>query len=267
MVAEDNIRHIQSLVDQASVAIHNLWLFESEAKARKEAEQANALRLQFLAMISHELRTPLTSIKGFITTLLAEDVTWDPASQRDFLETANQETDRLRNLIEQLLDLSQLEARIMRIHPREHPLLEMVSNILNRLKAATINHQLVLNISGNLPPVMADRRRIEQVLINLIDNAAKYSPPGTTIVLSAHRAGDFVQVDVSDHGPGISAEERAYVFDAFRRGREENTRRVRGAGLGLSICRGIIEAHHGRIWIDEDDGSGTTISFTLPAAE
>ncbi|MCL5999429.1 MAG: ATP-binding protein [Chloroflexi bacterium] len=263
-ISETNIRHIQGLVDQAAAAMHNALLLEAEAKARQEAERANELRLRFLAMISHELRTPLTSIKGFASTLLADDVTWPPQDQHEFIRTIDEEADKLTDMIDQILDLSRLEAGTLRINPK--PLsLEAITNLaMAQLNAITRSHTLVIDIPAQLPGVHADGQRIAQVLTNLVDNASKYSPKHTTITVDALLDGAFVQVNVRDEGRGISPEERRYVFEAFRRGGEKSIRNKKGAGLGLAICKGLIEAHGGRLWIQERAGPGTTISFALP---
>ncbi|MCL5999354.1 MAG: PAS domain S-box protein [Chloroflexi bacterium] len=261
---KSDVRHIQGLVDQAAVAIHNMRLLEMEAEARREAEKANELRLKFLAMISHELRTPLTSIKGFATTLLAQDVSWDELSQRDFISTINEEADKLTEMIEQLLDLSRLDAGLLRVRPAPCALSDIVSAAMSQLQAITSNHTLNIHIPDDLPSIKADTQRVAQVLTNLVDNAAKYSPRRSDIAVRAFTQGDTVQVDVSDQGIGIPPEERIYIFEAFRRGEGDSNKRTKGAGL--AICKGLIEAHGGRIWIQEREGPGTTASFTLPVA-
>jgi PAS domain S-box-containing protein len=265
-VEPEDIRHIQGLVDQAAAVISNQRLLEAEAQARREAERANELRLRFLGMISHELRTPLTSIKGFTTTLLASDVEWDEQTQHEFISIINQEADKLTDMIEQLLDLSRLEAGSLAINPEAQPLREIVDNAMPQLQAITRDHHFTMDIPDELPQIRADRQRVAQVLTNLVSNAAKYSASHTDIVLAAHREDGFVQVDVSDQGVGIPVEERSHVFEAFQRGEDEQVKRIKGAGLGLAICKGLIEAHGGRIWIQEREGPGTTVSFTLPTA-
>jgi PAS domain S-box-containing protein len=261
--------YYEKVVNQAAAAIYNFHLLEAETLARKEAERANEVKFRFLAMISHELRTPLTSIKGFATTLLADDVTWDAASQRDFLETINQEADKLTELIEQLLDLSRLESGTLRIVPQEQPLSAIVDASVAQLQALTGEHRLVVSIPDDLPPVWADAQRIGQVLANLVNNASKFSPSGTQISISATHKGKEVQVNATDHGSGIAPEERALVFESFYQTAKEgnSSRRARGVGLGLAICRGLVEAHGGRIWVQDRPGPGTTISFTLPIVE
>jgi signal transduction histidine kinase len=236
-----------------------------EQAARREAEKANELKMQFLAMVSHELRTPLSSIKGFVSTLLADDVEWDAESQRNFLHIVEQETDKLTDLVEQILDLARLQAGTLRIEMKEQPLDEIFALASAQLGVITAEHRLDLHADDRLPLVMADPLRIAQVLVNLVGNAVRYSPPGTTIQVRAVPEGDHVRIDVRDEGHGIPIEVRPFVFEAFRQGLETGSSR-KGAGLGLAICKGIIDNHGGQIWIDEDATPGTTVSFTLPAA-
>jgi two-component system sensor histidine kinase KdpD len=230
-------------------------------------------------MISHELRTPLTSIKGFASTLLEEDISWDPDSQRDFLRTIDSEADKLTDMIGQLLDLSRIEAGTLTVNPAPQPLAGIVAQLGPQLEALVVGRALVLDVPDGLPLVQADAQRVGQVLTNLVGNAAKYAPPGTRIAVTAGRqdagrqdAGapfaplEFVRVSVADEGPGIALEDRPFVFEAFRRGSDGHARQTKGAGLGLAICKGIVEAHGGRIWIEDREGPGTTISFTLPVA-
>ena len=260
----EDVRHLRGLVDQTSIAINNIRLLAAEAKARREAEQANDLKMKFLAMISHELRTPLTSIKGFATTLLAEDVQWPPASQRDFLQTVNEEADKLGDLIEQLLDLSRLEAGMLRIRRRARTVEHILNSATAQLQTVRAQHQLRIDIPDDLPQVYADADRIAQVLINLVVNAVKYSLPHMTITISAAHVGEAVQFDVADQGPGIPEPDRVRIFEPFQQLETHVINRTEGAGLGLAICKGLVEAHGGRIWVQDRAGPGTIISFTVP---
>ena len=236
-----------------------------EQAARAAAEEANALKLQFIAMISHELRTPLASIKGFATTLLAPDVNWDRASQEQYIAIINEESDRLAQLIEQLLDISRLQANALRVVLRAEAFSDILNSALPQLKILTAQHRFDLQIPAELPFVQADKERIMQVLVNLVDNAAKYSPPGTQVIVAAQSADGVVQVDISDEGAGIPPEDHASVFEAFRQIHRLPSQK--GAGLGLAISKGLIEAHGGRIWIQGRSTPGTTVSFTLPIAK
>jgi PAS domain S-box-containing protein len=261
------LRHIKVMVDQATITLYNLQLLEVEAESRHEAERANEIKTKFLAMISHELRTPLTSIVGFTTTLLAEDVTWEPDDQRDFILTIQQEANRLHELIDHLLDLSRLEAGMLSITPETHSIHEIMKDALPQLKILTSQHTLTLHLPPDLPPVYVDAKRIAQVLVNLVRNASTYAPAGTEISILANVRANFMQIKVNDQGPGIPPAEHKKVFKAFQRGAKVENGYPQGAGLGLAICKGLIEAHGGRIWIKKNNTPGATISFTIPLAQ
>ncbi len=258
------LRHLKVLVDQATITLFNLRLLEVEEESRHEAERANEIKTRFLAMISHELRTPLTSIIGFTTTLLAEDVAWEPEEQRDFIQTIQREANRLKELIDHLLDLSRLEAGRLPISQEIHSLPEILEDVLPQFHTVNKGHTITLHLPGNLPPVYVDPKRIAQVLVNLVGNASMYAPGGTEITISASVRGGFMQVNVADQGPGIPPEERKRVFEAFRRGANQVEGLGKGAGLGLAICKGLVEAHGGHIWIKKKTTPGATISFTIP---
>lgn len=258
------LRHLKVLVDQATITLYNLHLLEVEEESRNEAEQANEIKTEFLAMISHELRTPLTSIIGFTTTLLAEDVTWEADEQRDFFQTIQQEANRLQELIDHLLDLSSLEAGMLPISLEPYSLRKILEDAMPQFHVLTSGQKLTLHLPANLPPVNVDAKRISQVLVNLVRNASTYAPEGTEISIAASVRGGFVQINVNDQGSGIPPAEHKRVFKAFRRGVNVENSPMRGAGLGLAICKGLVEAHGGRIWIKKKTTPGATISFTIP---
>ncbi len=239
-------------------------LQESEA-ARDATEQANTLLLRFIAMAAHELRTPLASIKGFVSTLLQPDVTWDAESQRDFLQIVNEEADHLNLLIDQLQEQTRLQAHAITLYLEAVPLNRVVQQAMPQLATLTDRHRLSVTVPDDLPAVRADPARVVQVLSNLVGNAVKFSPEGAAIKLTACRSHDFVQVDVADEGPGISPVEREQIFEPFQQG-SVLAREKKGSGLGLSIARGLIEAHGGRLWLQDSPGPGATFSFTLPVA-
>lgn len=262
----NELRHLKVLVDQAAITLYNLQLLEVEEESRQEAERANEIKTKFLAMISHELRTPLTSIIGFTTTLLAEDVTWGPEEQRDFILTIQKEADRLQELIDHLLVLSRLEAGMLPISQEIHTLDEILKDASPQFNILISGQTLTMHLPANLPSVFVDAKRIAQVLVNLVRNSSTYAPKGTEIDISASVRGGFLQLNVSDQGPGIPPAEHKKVFKAFRRGSHVEDGSAQGAGLGLAICKGLIEAHGGRIWIKRKNTPGTTISFTIPIA-
>lgn len=259
-----DLRHLKVLVDQASITLYNLRLLIVEAESRREAERANEIKSEFLAMISHELRTPLTSIIGYTTTLLAKDVHWDPEDQEDFIQTIQVEGFRLQELIDHLLDLSRLEAGILPISPEPVSLHEIIEEAMSQLHTLTNEKKLTIQIPPNLPQVYADKKRISQVLVNLVRNSATYSPRGTEIKISVNTQKKFLKINVIDQGPGIPLSDHKRVFRAFQRGSIGNGELLKGAGLGLAICKGLVNAHNGRIWISKKTTPGTTVSFTLP---
>jgi PAS domain S-box-containing protein len=258
------LRYLKVLVDQATITLYNLQLLETEEESRHEAERANEIKTEFLAMISHELRTPLTSIIGFTTTLLADDVVWEPDEQRDFIQVIQQESNRLQELIDHLLVLSRLEAGMLPISREPHALHEIMENALPQFQVLTSGQTLTRHLPANLPPVYVDAKRIAQVLVNLVRNASSYAPKGTEISISASLREGFVQINVNDHGPGIPPAEHKRVFKAFQRGINAENNPAQGAGLGLAICKGLVEAHGGRIWIKKKNTPGATICFTIP---
>ncbi len=230
----------------------------------KELDQ---MKNQLLSIVSHELRTPLAAIKGFTTTLLREDVRWDEATQRDFLKIIEEETDRLGELIDNLLDMSQIEAGALRVDKEPTQLRNVVREAVDRARRRTETHWFVVDLPAELPRVWADPRRIRQVLNNLLENAIKYSPGGGQITVAAEVEGDHLAVSIADSGPGIPAPYLDKIFQRFFQVDAASTRRTGGSGLGLSISKGIVEAHGGRIWAESSPGQGSVFRFTLPLVQ
>lgn len=227
--------------------------------------EADAMKSQLLSTVSHELRTPLASIKGFAATLLRQDVRWDETTQRDFLRIIEEEADRLTEIIDNLLDMSQLEAGVLRVDKEPVQLRTLIRDVVDEMRMRTEAHWFVVDLPAALPRVSADSRRIRQVLHNLLENAIKYSKSGQ-ITISCEVEDADVLVSVSDQGEGIPVEFLDQVFERFFQIDGASTRRIGGSGLGLSISRGIVEAHGGRIWAESTPGQGSTFRFTLPLA-
>lgn len=227
---------------------------------RKEVER---LKDEFISMVSHELRTPLHHIKGFATTLLQTDVEWDAPTQRDFLESISGETDRLANLVEKILQLSRLEAGALPMEKDWHQAHDLAKGALQWRRNLAADRQVRLRVVPDLPTLFVDGREIEVVLINLIENAVKYSSRGTPITVGVERQGDQMLFSVVDEGIGIDAEHLERIFERFYRADGEGVR-VAGTGLGLAICKGIVEAHGGRIWVESTPGVGSRFYFSLP---
>jgi signal transduction histidine kinase len=224
--------------------------------------QADELKQALLSTVSHELRTPLTTIKGYAQTLLLDD--WDADTRLEFLRIIDEEADKLSELVDNLLDLSKLEAGVLQIHRRPLMLRPLLQRVVQRRRDAAWQHQFVVECADDLPLVLGDPRRLEQILENLLENARKYSTGGS-IRLTAQRVGDQVEVAVNDQGQGIPSELVDRVFERFYRIDNSLSRGTGGTGLGLSICRGLVEAHGGQIRVKQTSAQGTTIAFTLPA--
>jgi signal transduction histidine kinase len=218
-------------------------------------------------MVSHELRTPLGLIKGYTGSLLKPGLVPDHVTRQEFLTVIDEETDRLSELVANLLDLSRIEAGTLRVDPQPTDIGALLSECAARLRARMPTRGLDLDVPSGLPPVLADQRRIEQVVDNLLANAAQYTPPETPIRVRARALDGHVEVAVADRGPGIPADKRERVFERFVRLNERDAGHLGGSGLGLAICRGILQAHGGRIWLESPSGQGSTFVFSLPASE
>jgi signal transduction histidine kinase len=230
----------------------------------REAEQ---IKTQLLSTVSHELRTPLASIKGFATTLLRQDVRWDEATQREFLRIIEEESNRLEELIDNLLDMSQMEAGALRIQREPTQLRRLVREAVENAQRRTESHWFVTDLPAELPRVWADPRRIRQVLNNLLENAIKYAPNGGQITVACEVENASVVVSISDQGEGIPQELLERIFDRFFQVDSAATRKTGGSGLGLAIAKGILEAHGGSIWAESAPGQGATFRFALPIAK
>jgi two-component system, OmpR family, sensor histidine kinase KdpD len=228
------------------------------ATLRIETEQ---LRNALLSSVSHDLRTPLGVVTGATSALLEENVPKSEATRRELLKTAHEEALRLTRLVRNLLDMTRLEAGALKVHTDLQSVEEIVGAALDRLDDRLRGREVHTDVPGDLPLVPFDAILIEQVLINLLENATKYSPPGSPIDVSACAHETEVEITVGDRGPGIAKENAERVFDKFYRVHEAEGG---GVGLGLTICRGIVGAHGGRIWVEERDGGGAAFHFTLP---
>jgi PAS domain S-box-containing protein len=226
--------------------------------------QAEELQSTFISVISHELKTPVALIKGYASTLSREDAHWDEATVREGLRIIEEESDRLDQLINNLLDASRIQAGGLKLELTDVSLPRLAEKIVNRLRTQTSVHRFELAFPPDFPPVFADEERISQVLYNLLNNAVKYSPRGGTIRVGGQALDREVLVYVSDEGIGIPKEEQDHLFQRFYRVDSGLRRQTPGVGLGLYLSRAIIEAHGGRIWVESEAGKGATFYFTLP---
>ena len=229
-------------------------------------EELGRLHTEFLAMVSHELRAPLTSIKGSASTVLDSPEELDPAVVRQFFRIIADQADHMNGLVSDLLDVARIETGSLPVSPELAEVAVLVDRARNAFQSAGGRNVLEIEVGPGLPPVMADRRRIVQVLVNLLSNAARHSPEDSIIRVSAARQGVHVAVFVTDEGRGIPAERLPHLFRKFSRVQIEE--QGGDTGLGLAICKGIVEAHGGRIWAESDGpGLGTRFTFTLPTAD
>jgi signal transduction histidine kinase len=220
-------------------------------------------RADLVTNVSHELRTPLTAVKGLVETL--RDGAVDDLDVRDkFLASIEGETDRLIRLVNDLLTLSRADAQALTLHRERFDLTDLAHSCADELAAHASAQNVSISVEGPSVHVHADADRIRQVLVNLLDNAIQYSPPGETVTVSVTPLPGIVTVSVQDHGPGIPPEEQARVFERFYRADKSRARKGDGgAGLGLAIAQTLVEAHGGRIWLESSPGQGTTVHLSL----
>lgn len=240
--------------DTRNVLIGRGWILEDTTQ-RYAVERMRSI---LIATVSHELRTPLAAIKGYASTLLADDVEWDAQSQHEFLSIISHETDRLSKLVQDLLDMSRIEAGSFTLKRMLCTLPELIDQAAQH-GGQQITSRLQIQLPPALPVLYVDEQRIETVIRNLIDNAAKYSPPDSPILVSASVNEDTVIIYVADEGPGISPEQQERVFERFYRGKNS----LPGTGLGLAIARSFVQVHGGQIWLEPGE-KGTCVAFSIP---
>ncbi|MGI8587116.1 MAG: ATP-binding protein [Chloroflexia bacterium] len=235
---------------------------------RQETERAALLALtgelktELLQAVSHDVRTPLASIKASATILLDPTVPWTQADRHELLEGINEQCDRLDHLAGQLLDMSRIDGGMLRLDRDWYSIEEVINAVLHRLHFHLAGHPVEVEVPPNLPLVLIDFPRIEQVLTNLLENAGKYTPLGTPITVRARTVADQLEVSVVDRGPGLSPEDLAHLFDKFAPVRHVG--RPLGTGLGLSIVRGIVQVHGGQVTAENSPGGGWCVTFSLP---
>ena len=232
-------------------------------------EDLERLRAEFLGMVSHELRMPLTTIKGSAASALSSTSPFNPAEAYQFFRIIDEQADHMRSLINDLLDVTRIEAGTLSITPETSGVASLVDQARAAFLGGGAKNNIEIDLPADLPPVAADRQRVVQVLVNLLSSASKYSPASSTIMVTASQQDSHVAVSVADEGRGVSAEELPRLFRKFSRinGADGKTE-VGGEGLGLSVCKGIVEAHGGRIWaVSDGPGLGTRFTFTIPVVE
>ena len=252
---------LETFVSQVAVAVDRALLAEEAQVAQVRAE-AERVRNALLSAVSHDLRTPLTTITGAASAALDGETRLDAVTRRELLESIRDEAERLNRLVNNLLDVTRLESGSLRLRREWIPIEELIGVALARLAKPLGDRKVTTRLPEDLPPVLVDGLLIEQVLINLVENATKHTPAGQPIDIEARRAGDEVVVEIADRGPGLPTGEEQKIFDKFFGAGTGG-----GAGLGLTICRAIVEAHGGRIRGENRPGGGAVFRFSLPAGE
>jgi signal transduction histidine kinase len=203
-------------------------------------------------------------IKGYANTLAREDANWDKATVREGLQVISEESDRLNHLINNLLDASRIQAGGFRVERADVSVPRLASKVVENFRLQTTTHRFILDFAQDFPIISGDEERLRQVFDNLVSNAIKYAPEGGEIRIGGWSDSNQVTVYVADQGIGIPEEEQSQLFQRFYRVDSSLRRKTQGAGLGLYLCRSIVEAHGGRIWLRSEPGKGTTVFFALP---
>jgi two-component system, OmpR family, sensor histidine kinase KdpD len=259
----EQLHLLESLVNQVALAIERTRLSEEAQQAHVRVE-TERMRNAILSSVSHDLRTPLATITGAASSLLDDRSQLNPRDRLELCRSIYREADRLDRLLKNLLDMMRIEAGAVQLNREWHPLDEIVGAALSRLEERLRSYTVKTAFPPDLPMVQIDGVLLEQVVLNLLENAAKYAPPGSLIELSASAGDREVVVEIADRGQGIPVGEEVRIFDKFYRAKPA---REGGVGLGLTICRGVIEAHGGRIWAENRSGGGAVFRFAIPLSE
>jgi two-component system sensor histidine kinase KdpD len=259
----EQLHQLETLANQTALAIERALLAE-ETQATQVRMETERLRSSLLSAVSHDLRTPLATITGAVSAILESGARLDPQTRQELLESVREEAEHLNRLVQNLLEMTRLESGALQLRREWHPLEEVIGAALNRLARRLAGRRVTTRVPPDLPLVAIDDVLVEQVLINLLDNALKYTPPGSPIEVIATATDRAVTVEVADRGPGLPPGQEDKVFDKFHRAQPDGGR---GAGLGLAICRGIVRAHGGRIWAHNLPGGGVAFLFALPIGE
>jgi two-component system sensor histidine kinase KdpD len=255
---QEDRRLLRAIAGQAALALERARLDAQVRDALLESE-ANRLRAALFASVTHDLRTPLASITAAVTSLLEDEAAHSLDQRRELLVTVSEEAERLDRVVGNIIDLARIRSGTLSLDRQLVPLDEIVDAVLARLRPALGAFRVRTVIRADMPMLSVDPIQLDQVLTNLLENAARFSPPGGEILVSATAWLSRAEVRVSDRGPGIPPEERERVFEEFRGGDGGG-----GVGLGLSIARAIVQAHGGRMWIEPSPGGGATVAFELP---
>jgi signal transduction histidine kinase len=266
---EKEIELLKTFADQAVIAIQNARLFREIQDKSRQLEIANKHKSEFLANMSHELRTPLNAIIGFSEVLLERFFGEVNEKQDDYLKDIHSSGKHLLSLINDILDLSKVEAGHMELEPSSFDVASALSNALTLIRERAQRHGIALGqaVDPKLGEIVADERKFKQILLNLLSNAVKFTPDGGRIEVTASRADAQTVISVRDTGVGIARQDQATVFEEFRQVGHDYTRKQEGTGLGLALTKRFVELHGGRIWLESEPGKGSTFTFTIPTRQ
>jgi signal transduction histidine kinase len=262
---EQQIALLETFADQAVIAIQNVRLFKELEVANRELATASQHKSEFLANMSHELRTPLNAIIGFSEVLSDRMFGELNEKQEEYLKDIYASGNHLLSLINDILDLSKIEAGRMELELTDFDLPTAIENALTLVRERAGRRSIALHtdIDARLGQIQADERKVRQVILNLLSNAIKFTPEGGRIDVGAVPKDGLVEVSVSDTGIGIAPEDQEKVFEEFRQVGTA-AKKIEGTGLGLTLCRKFVELHSGRIWVKSQVGEGSTFTFTIP---
>ncbi|PKN00321.1 MAG: hypothetical protein CVU78_01805 [Elusimicrobia bacterium HGW-Elusimicrobia-2] len=229
--------------------------------ANRRLTEMDKLKSEFVSIVSHELRTPLTSIIGFAKILMTLKLSDE--QKEKYLKVIESEGKRLAKLVNDFLDITKIESGTMIFQPVEFDMRDIIREITENF-AISRNISIETKIPSTPLTVLGDRDRIEQVFLNLLANAARYTPPGEKISLTAEKENDKIKISVRDYGPGVKKEDIKKIFDKFYRCDDDISKKSRGSGLGLAIASGIVQMHKGELWAESEQASGSIFSFTIP---
>ncbi|HKA61645.1 MAG TPA: ATP-binding protein, partial [Methylomirabilota bacterium] len=264
--APETVDLLRTFATQSALAIQNARLFEEIADKGRQLEAASRHKSEFLANMSHELRTPLNAVIGFSEVLLQRMFGDLNPKQDEYLKDIYASGQHLLSLINDILDLSKIEAGRMELAPAPFHLPSALENAVTLVKERAARHAIALEVEVDprLGEVVGDERKVKQVLLNLLSNAVKFTPEGGRISLKADRRDGMVEIAVTDTGIGIAPEDQAAIFEEFRQVGRDETRKQEGTGLGLTLAKKFVELHGGRLWVESQTGQGSTFTFTLP---
>lgn len=265
LVGEDTVRWVSGTfspildAEGTSAVLINL----RDIAEQKEQERSHR---DFVSMAAHELRNPLTAIKGFTRTLMLKADMLSDERRYEYLSMVNEQSNRLAHLIEDLMQVSRIDAGRVTLDQRALDVGETLAELLDQFRTKWSAREIVVKHDADVSPAFADRHKLEEILINLVDNAVKYSEAGSRVEVAIAAEGAEVKVSVIDHGEGIAPEKIPNLFQKFARIASPSTSEIPGTGLGLYIVKGFVQAHGGHVWVDSVLGEGSTFSFTLPVA-